>query len=401
MKYKYTTSIFTIVFVLFVSVMSIITPDKETSDLESRSLQVMPTIENLKEEDNSYRIRTHLKGLLDGEVFGKWDSYFSDHIYARNSAVNAYVAMQDILGQKYINGAYIAEDEYIISPTEFVEKKESDLVDSAEHFNKIAAKFEESETYVVNLPRKHMVYEEKMPISSYIAPENSYIDTVLENMDKNKINVLDTRSIMDSSKDLYYKTDHHWNMNGVYESYNYIISNMISKFPQIGEPESKDMFDIKTYSSSFIGSDARKVGKLVDYADDIEVYNNKEFKKYKVLNKKGEISLIKEELLTDNNPNNDYSAYLGGDNSELLIENYDAKNDLKIVMIGDSMDNALIPLMAPHFKELYSFDQREYTGFKGNIDSIVSKINPDIIMFIGMSNNFIDGANSSVFKWNI
>ncbi len=401
MKYKYITSICTIGFVLFISAMSIITPDKEISDLEGRNLQVMPTIENLKTIDETYRIRTYVKGLLDGSVFSKWDSYFSDHIYARNTAVNTYVAMQDILGQKYINNAYIAKDKYIISPTEFVEKKSSELIDSAEYFNKIADKLDGSETYVVNLPRKHMVYEDKMPIPGYVAPENSYIDMILENLDRSKMNVLDTRIIMDSNKDLYYKTDHHWNMSGVYETYNYIINEISEKFPQIGEPNSKDKFDIETYKNSFVGSDARKVGQLVDYADDIEIYKNKEFKNYKVLNKRGETKLVHEELLKDNNPNNNYSTYLGGDNSELLIENYQAKNDLKIVMIGDSMDNALIPLMASHFKELYSFDQREYTGFNRDIDTIVKEIKPDIVMFIGMSNNIIDGSKSSVFKWNI
>lgn len=401
MKYKYLTSIFTIVFLLFVQGMSIMEPDNQISNLEGRTLQVMPTIENLKISDSKYRIRMHIKGILDGTLFSKWDDYFSDNIYARDIAVNSYVSMQNIFGKKYINDTYIGDDGYIMSIGKLEQKTQQQLEEASKHFNNIANNINDSEMYMVNLPRKYMLYEDKMPINNYVSPENSYMDVILENLNKDKINVVDARIIMNKNDDLYFKTDHHWNMSGTYNFYNYIINEMNKKFPEIGLPNSKDKFQVETYKNVFVGTDGRKVGKLINYADDIEIYKQKEFKNYKVLSRKGEIELIKQEILTDNNPNNDYSAYLGGDNPEVLIDNHQSNNNLKIVMIGDSMDNALIPLMAPHFNELYSFDQREYTGFKGNLDLIVKKIKPDIIMFIGMSNNIIEGSNSSVFKWDI
>ena len=113
----------------------------------------------------------------------------------------------------------------------------------------------------------------------------------------------------------------------------------------------------------------------------------------------GETKLIHEEFFMDDSPNNDYMVYLDGDNSELVVNNNQSNNEIKIVILGDSMDNPLILLLAPHFKELYSYDQREsFTGFNGDINKIVEAINPDIIMFVGLGGHIIDGSESKIFN---
>ncbi|MGL5245552.1 MAG: hypothetical protein ACRC7R_10300, partial [Sarcina sp.] len=91
---------------------------------------------------------------------------------------------------------------------------------------------------------------------------------------------------------------------------------------------------------------------------------------------------------------NNYSMYIDGDNPEVIVRNLKSNNNLKIVMIGDSMDNPLIPLMADYFHTIYSYDLRHYNK------SIIEKINeikPDIVMLIGLSEGFID-ENSKVFN---
>ena len=67
-------------------------------------------------------------------------------------------------------------------------------------------------------------------------------------------------------------------------------------------------------------------------------------------------------------------------------------------MIGDSMDNPLVPFMGIHFNEVHSFDLRSYNE---DIIKSIEDINPDIIMCIGLSTSIIDAQESEIFKWNL
>lgn len=397
MKYRYLTSIVTVVIVLFICTMSIITPDKDISDLEGRQLQQLPTPNRIINE--YFNRNAYIYELLTGDMFKKWDAYFSDHFFSRDKVVNLFTYIQSSLDKKYINGAFLGESDYIFSlKNEEINIDESQLIKNVNYFEEFAKRFNNSKTYLVNLPRKEMVYANKFPIRNYKSPISSSIDTIINNINNEIISVLDFGSIINDEEDLFYKTDHHWNMNGTHKAYNYIINNIKADFKEVLKAKSKDEFDIKTYKNYFIGTHGRKVGQLVNSAEDIDIYYSDDFKNYKVYNQDGESKLIYEEFLDKEKFNNDYGVYLGGDNAEVKIENTKSNNNLKVVMIGDSMDNPLVPLMANHFKELYSYDLRHY---QNNIIKTIDEINPDIILLIGLSDNFISGENSEIFKWSI
>lgn len=394
MKYKYITSIATIGIVLFISIMSIITPDRETSDLEGRTLQIFPSPSNIIDE--GFNKNAYLYELLTGDMFKKFDNYFSDQIYNRDTIVSTYSDVQGSLDKKYINGAFLGDDNYIFSPAQLGQLQENAYIESANHFNNFAYKFDESKIYMVNLPRKEMVYEDNMPIDEYKSAINIGIDKLIDNIDKHKIDVLDFRTVINKDDDLFYKTDHHWNMNGTYKCYEYIINNLNNDFKEVENSKSKDEYEIITYENYFVGTDGRKVGQLVEKAEDIDVYYSEDFKYYNVYNEDGKFNLLHDKYLDKEKLNNDYMVYLGGDNPEIKIENTKSNNDLKIVMIGDSMDNPLVPLMASHFNELYSYDLRH---FNEDIIKTIEDINPDIIMLIGLSDLFLSGEESEIFKW--
>lgn len=396
MKYKYLTSIVTIVIVLFVGAMSIITPDKDISDLEGRQLQELPIPSKIINE--GFNRSAYLYELLTGDMFKKWDSYFSDHIFSRDKIVNSFTYIQSNLDKKYINGAFLGKSDYIFSLNTISNTEESQLIESANYFEEFANRFKNSKTYLVNLPHKDMVYAHNLPISNYKSAISSSLDTIISNINSENINVLDFGNVINNNEELFYKTDHHWNMNGTFQAYDYIINNIKSDFEELSKAKSKDEFNIKTYENYFVGTDGRKVGQLVNSTEDIDVYYSKDFENYKVYNQDGEFKLLHEEFLDKEKFNNDYMVYLGGDNPEVKIENTKSSNDLKIVMIGDSMDNPLVPLMAGHFKELYSYDLRYY---KEDIIKTIDNINPDMILLIGLSHNFVNGPNSEIFKWSI
>ncbi|MGX4598567.1 DHHW family protein [Faecalimicrobium sp. JNUCC 81] len=388
MKYKYTTSILVIGFTLFVGGMSILTPDKLISQQEGRTLQPLPKGET--SEEGSYK-----KELLNGGAFKKWDNYFSDHIYGRSNFVNTYTDIQMNLGKKYINGIYLGEDNELIKSGNYGIYDEEYRTKRAEHFNKFADKFKNAKTYVVNIPNKNYAYEEKMPIKDFKSGQSIFIGDILNKIDKAKIKVLDLTEEIRKDKNNYYKTDHHLNMNGAYSSYKFIIESINKDIPQVQKPKEKPEFKIKTYEDVFIGSYGRQVLNVVDKMDDIQVYKDKNFKDYKVYNQNGEAKLFYEEQISKDKLDNDYEVYLGGDKPLVKIENKQSNNELRVVAIGDSMDNPIIPLLASHFKTTYSFDLR---GYEGNLIKEIENINPDVILLIGASNNYI--MSTDIFNWD-
>ncbi len=184
-------------------------------------------------------------------------------------------------------------------------------------------------------------------------------------------------------------------MNGAYSSYKFIIENINKDIPQVQKPKEKSDFEIKTYEDVFIGSYGRQVLNVVEKMDDIQVYKDKNFNNYKVYNQNKEAKLFYEEQISKDKLDNDYGVYLGGDNPLIKIENNQSNNELNVVVIGDSMDNPITPLLAPHFKTTYSYDLR---GYENNLIEDIEGINPDIILLIGASNNYI--MSTDIFNWD-
>ena len=395
-SYKNLSSILVIGLVFSIMSMSIITKDKKVSEEENRELQVLPTMSRIINE--GYNSNAYIYESLTGDLFKKWDNYFSDHIYLREDMVNTYNYIQKASNKKYINNVYVGEENYLFTDNN-IKITENELKLRAEYFNSISDRFNESKMYIVNIPHKTEVYEEKMPIEDYEATSNKYF-SVLENyIDKEKIEVIDMYDVFDESEDLYHKTDHHWNMNGTFKTYQSLMDNISNTFKEVGKVKEKEDYNIQLYENCFIGTDGKKATEFVQEADNIEIYKekNEEKNKFKININGKDGEFIYENLITSSGLDNDYGTYLNGDNGEVIVENTEINNDLEIVIIGDSMDNPLIPLLSSHFSKVYSYDLRRYDK---NIKSNIENINPKIILFIGLTNSIIDN-HTSVFDINV
>lgn len=386
MRYRYTTSIFTAIFIIAISALSIITKDKNISDVEGRTLEAIP-LSNIS-----------VGQVLKGEYFQRWDRYFSDHLYGRDNMVQQYMSLQEMLQKKYINEVYIGKDNFLFGESSFM-LDEDDIRSRSDYFNKFAEKYKDKKIYLVNVPNKSSIYPEKFPIESYKSSESYYMDKFIKNIDNNIIDVIDLNNVLSKNKDksLYYKTDHHWTMEGSYLGYKTIINEMNNDYEQIGYAQDKSNYNIETYNEIFLGSNGRKIGYITDTMEDIQVYNDKNIEEYKAYYNNEEYPLIYKEKLSNDKFNDDYSVYIGGSKSELVVENNSSGNDLSIMIIGDSMDNTLIPLFSHHFNKIWSIDLRYYTEM--DINNKIEIDNPDIIMLIGTPIGYLD-SNEWVFRIN-
>lgn len=379
--YRYITSIFTIIIIFSVSLLSSLKQDEEISILEGRKLQLIPWRSVFVTEKNNYR--WFLKKILDGNYFKMWNDYFNDQIAFREEMVQEYTKIQKGLKKSYINGVYLGDNGYMFSiPNE--EINEAIIEKKKEYFNSIKGEFQQSSIYLAAYPSKDMIYSKSLPIEHYQS-QQTWLEKLLSQIDEEKVKVLNLYDFMKDKEDLFYKTDHHWNMNGTYLGYENLIKLISKEFPEVGQPKDKDFFTIETYDKVFVGSDGRKVGQLVKEQEDIQVYRSPEEEKFNVKINGEEAKFYYLEEINSHKYNNDYLVYINGDNAETIVENTKANNNLTIAIIGDSMDNPLIPLMAENFNKIYSFDLRRY---KENITSKLHELNPDIILINGLASGF-------------
>lgn len=385
MKYKYMSSIVVCSAVLLISLGSIIIPDKEVSELEGRTLETIPL--DINQES--------IEGMLSGDYFSKWDTYFSDHILGRNYFVNTYNKIQKLLNKKRINDVYLGADDYLFSLSEYKVKTEEELEKRAQFFNNLASTYNDSQLYVVNLPNKYIVYEDKIPIRGYRSQIKGEFAKLAKEFNEN-IMVLDLEKTLLNTNQYFYKTDHHWNMKGVYEGYSQMIRQLQTKFPEIPSIVDEDEFNVEKYPDCFVGSDGRKIGQLLNFKEEIEVWNHPSYEDINVKINDKDSSFYHYNRLNEDFFNNDYTIYMGGDNGIEVINNSNINNDLSLVLIGDSMSNPLIPLLSLHFKTIYSYDMRHY---QGNILEDLNYLNPDIITLIGLTPNMMQ-SYSEVFRLN-
>ena len=90
---------------------------------------------------------------------------------------------------------------------------------------------------IVIPPRKSSIYPEYMPEEIWVRGSVSRLDQLISYIDKNgKTSIMDFRSILIDAKkdrDVYYKTDTHWDEYGSYIAYREITTELAKKHPEI------------------------------------------------------------------------------------------------------------------------------------------------------------------------
>ena len=226
----------------------------------------------------------------------------------------------------------------------------------------------------VSFPSKNMANDYK---EEYNIDGNNEVlrDTLLKSLKKNDINVLDMRKLMEddglSYKDIFYKTDHHWNTeSGLYAARK--ISNYINdSFGYKTYPENldDDKLIFKEYKNSWFGETGRKfsttwVGALDDFTLIKPKYDvSLEYKWPGVFDETGDFSVILDEsvLGTDYDLYNTslHYCYLPKAGVNTIIKNNNIKDGAKVLIVKDSFSMTVVPFLALTCSEVNMWDMRD------------------------------------------
>ena len=180
---------------------------------------------------------------------------------------------------------------------------------------------------------------EKTPVYEYI---NSLLDIPEDRIAKFDISDFDTY------KELFYKTDHHWNYKGAYKGYQEVMALLGCE-----EELMKPVEEI-TLPYSFAGSKSKECG-LTELKEIPTVYKF-DYPDYGF--KYGE----EEEIISGEIQEFSYELFYGGNYGIMMLDTNRPERE-NILVIGDSFDNAVLKLIASHYNKTVSIDMRNLDDY--------------------------------------
>lgn len=230
----------------------------------------------------------------------------------------------------------------------------------AKRLEDLAANFPQERFLVMSPPRSN--YLEDSPLAALV-PNAMGQDEVKEALtgQLDKATYVDFPSSHQNREAWFYKTDHHWNMDGAYEGYKILAE-------ALGHGDSLVVKGEKNYESpAFYGSYTRD-GLFDDFSDTVFDYNfDLPLYEVKIDGEKQDMeSLVhSQDERTDVKFASRYSGRFHGEFKEIEITNPELTDGSKLLIVGDSFTNCIERLLATHYETTVVFDPRDTAGNDG------------------------------------
>lgn len=353
----------------------IVTPEQKISKIENRDLKTLPVFS--------------WKSLANGEYFKSFEGYVMDQFPYRQQFVSYYQKQETsplfnlplylVLDQNktgngtkihdfyQTNGVLVINNEWLLVDLK-TRAKRKDIDQALNELNKLATLTKENniETFLAFAPNKNFSLEHLYPSTHNFPEKKDDRKYFLENVPDSihTINLLQHfKTISDKDREsLYFKTDHHWNMDGAFIGYQEIIKNVNqhSKFLKTPPLSINEIDVIPKKDGEFKGSYNRLIHYLVDAKQDqsnfykpIQPFSLKisepQSMKFDDFYGKG----LKEKTF-------DYGTLYATDYGKIKILNTNTESRKKLLLLKDSYADAIIPFLAQHFYETTVIDSRVY-----------------------------------------
>ncbi len=357
-------------FVFVIMILLFVLPKEEFSAQEKKKLADFPELS--------------VEKIMNAEFQSGLDTYMSDHIPARNFWAGLSSDYELAVGRNGSKGIYLGSDNYLFpKPAETGEN----LMKNAGYIKEYA---DDSDipVYMTVVPSSGYINSSKLPMNHEPYNDGEIIDKFAASLGKNVtfVNVCKDFRKKADSRQLYYKTDHHWTSAGAFEAYTLLGKTM--GYQPVGEDQFK-----KDKVGDFYGTSYSKSALWHMPPDTIELWKNKSQKEGSV---KVEISdgsdkktldgyFSMEQLKNDDK----YPVFLDGNHSLVTATNDNAEKGTLIV-VKDSYAHAFVPFLSQNYHKIIMADMRYY---KKDISALAEKENADGILFLYSLDNLAADNN--------
>lgn len=325
------------------------------------------------------------------ELKGKIDYYSTKLLFGRMAFVEANASFCKAVGEKIITGS----DSVVSLRNGYLSliSGECDTDYAAESLSWFSNILKEKNVnfLYVQYPAKESPYLNMLPVG-VTDNHNKNADRLLESLKKEKVDFIDFRILLNEhTSDWYgsfYKTDHHWKAETGVWAAGIIANHLNVKFGYdvSGSVGNTENYNIKVYEKYSLGSEG-KISTL-KFADpeDFSIITPKIKTSYDVQYFPGghmagrfEDVLINISVFDKKDYYNIscYSSYMYGNHAIVSIHNNDVKNGKRLLVIGDSFCNCVVPYLSCGIEYIDVIDKKM---FNGSIISYISSFKPDTVI---------------------
>lgn len=238
----------------------------------------------------------------------------------------------------------------------------------------------------VQAPCKICKYDNRYSGTYDFANQNA--DAAIKNLSLNDVKILDLRDELHKENmdhyNLFFKTDHHWKPETGLWASKKIIENIDILFDYDISNYFIDEYTYTNYPKKLLGSYGKKITKAKTEPDDFTLIKPvKDFdinfeafdKNNKIAENHGSFdAMLDFESIYSNDlyGKDPYHGY-GYGSSNNIVDNLTVQNNYRILLIGDSFTNVVMPFMALCVNHLDRLDLRY---FNGSLENYIKKNGP-------------------------
>ena len=350
--------------------------DENTNNITIDWKEKYPFEQDLEVTENLNLIEKYKE--IIGTFIGKIDSIVNSNVLFHDELVYLYGNLNKNIGMKIVKdtesiNVFLESGQfnYFYSPRENLTQTIQDVIALKNY-----VKERNMEFMYVQAPLKIFGQKDIIPgcVDNYTEEDKEKMCEVLE---KNNVHVFNTKEHLlyeyEEYMNYFYDTDHHWKpetglrvttllANELNEKYNFEINTDIYNI---------ENYNVKTYVNGFLGSSGKKVTLGYANPEDFTLITPKELQDWHVnipqvgIEQSGDFGLIIDEKALENKDfykANPYAAYTYGDQPYISIKNNKEGLKGKVLIIGDSFSEVVVPFLAMGCEQVDRIDLRYFNG---------------------------------------
>lgn len=321
----------------------ILTPDREISETENRTLAGWPTFS--------------WSALESGEYTEDVATYMADQFPGRDFFITLKAGCEALLGKGGNNGVWFGEGETLIARDDLPDTE--NLASNLASMDAFSAWCEEKgiSSLAAITGRTADVLDDALPsyYGSYYS--DRLWDTLTAQATGRSYDFLDLRTPLRTraraGEYVYYRTDHHWTTLGAYYGYCEILSSLGV------EPTALNEYERETVSDAFYGTTWSTAGASWISPDEMEYFRYADDEDYTVTivdDGTTFASFYDESYLAGKDK---YSSFLSGNHALVTVTKNTGEDRPVMLVIKDSFAHAAAPFLARHY-DLVIVDMRYY-----------------------------------------
>lgn len=341
--------------------LNLISPNHDFSENENRYLAQKP--------------KFSVSALFDHSYTNNFETYLNDQFVGRDYWVEGKTWVERALGKTENNGVYFGKNQTLIEKLDPV--KPQQVTNNLDALLKLANKID-IPMYMTLIPGSSNIYKDKLPLYAQEIDQLSFIDEAEEYV-SDQIHFMNVNDVFlnHAQEDIYFRTDHHFNMYGAKLAYEAMAETMNWSMKE---------YEYEVVSNDFLGTLASQSGMYSIQPDEIvQLKHGQQVSvTYSDLNETFQDVYVEKNLHIKDK----YTYYLNGNHPLVHIQSENKGKN--ILILRDSYANIFTPYLLSEYENIYLFDLR-YN--KTSVSEFIQENDIDEVLVFYSAKNFMSESN--------